>query len=166
MSARSMTTSRWSAPLATLVVTLTMVLILGTAAPAMAQETEIDTLGRSLVEEFVDIAMLPDEEKAAALETYLAPEFLLVRESGEVMDRAAYIEAPSSVVVASIDDVVATQDRGVLVVSWTIEATITIDGVTSDRSAPRLSVFHEGEDGRWQLAAHANFSTAEPVSES
>ncbi len=156
---------RWSR-FASVVAMIVMLLPLATAASALAQDEDVDALGQSLVDEFVQIAMLPENEKATALESYLAPEFQLVRGSGEVMEKAAYIADPSSVVQASISDVSATGQDGIVVVSWTIQAEITIDGVTTDRSAPRLSVFHLGDDGRWRLAAHANFSAPEPTSES
>jgi Domain of unknown function (DUF4440) len=145
---------------------IVIALLVAAAGSALAQDEDVDALGQSLVDEFVEIAMLPDNEKAAALESFLAPEFQLVRGSGEVMDKATYIADPSSVVEASISDVSTTGQDGVLVVSWTIQADITIDGVTTDRSAPRLSIFHLGDDGRWRLAAHANFSAPEPASDS
>jgi hypothetical protein len=69
-------------------------------------------------------------------------------------------------VAASVGLVVPTYNAAVLVVSWTIAAVVTSDDVPADRSAPRLSVFNRGEDGRWQLAAHANFSAPEPPSDS
>jgi len=141
------------------------VMLTTVAQPIRAQSPgseDPDQLARTLVEEFVEIAKLPDDEKTAALESFLAPEFQIVRASGEVLDKAAYLADPSSVVEARIGDVVATGSDGILVVSWTIDAVVTIDDVTADRSAPRLSVFHQGEDGRWRLAAHANFSALEP----
>jgi hypothetical protein len=138
----------------------------GSAWAQSAEPEDVDQLARSLVEEFVEIAMLPADEKSAALDAYLAPEFQIVRGSGEVLDKAAYLADPSSVVEASVGQVVPTFNDDVLVVSWTIEAVVTIDDVTADRSAPRLSVFNRGEDGRWQLAAHANFSAPEPPSDS
>jgi hypothetical protein len=124
-------------------------------------DEDLDQLARSLVEEFVEIAMLPADEKRAALEDYLAPEFQIVRATGEALDKAAYVQDPSSVEEATIRDVMATAGDGVLVVSWVIDAVVTIDDVTADRSAPRLSVFHEGEDGRWRRTAHANLSVVE-----
>lgn len=136
---------------------LTTALLLASIAPVVGAEGDIDDLGTALVEEFVEIATLSDADKQARLEDYLAPEFQIVRASGEVLDKVAYVANPSSVLDATVTNVAATQDGDVLVVSWSIEGVITIDGTTSASAAPRLSVFHRGDDGTWRLAAHANF---------
>lgn len=141
---------------------LTTALLLASIAPVVGAEGDINDLGTALVEEFVEIATLPDADKATRLEDYLAPEFQIVRSSGEVLDKATYVANPSSVLDATVTNVAATQDGDVLVVSWSVEGVITIDGETGASAAPRLSVFHLGDDGTWRLAAHGNFIPPEP----
>lgn len=147
---------------------LALALLVPSALPALAQSAEpapalgdpvVD--GGALAERFVEIASLPDAEKVRELEGFLAEEFQIVRATGARLDKAAYLASPSSVTGYAISDVVATQHDDVVVVSYLLTATVTIDGVEQTSTAPRLSVFHwNGE--RWQLAAHSNFA---PISE-
>jgi ketosteroid isomerase-like protein len=59
-----------------------------------------------------------------------------------------------------MDDVVATADGDVMVVRYLLVISETIDGEPVTRQAPRLTVFRQ-QDGRWLVAAHANFATPE-----
>lgn len=143
-------------------------LLLAVAIPVAAQSTaptdDIATQGAALVDRFLTIASEPDEQKRASLEGFLAPEFQLIRADGTRLDREAYIANPSSVTEYSISDLVATASDGVIVTTYLLSVTVTIDDVTSTTTAPRLSVFTQhGEE--WQLSAHANFSPLEPEPE-
>lgn len=144
---------------------LALTLLVPFAAPAMAQEPSpapapvfadpaLD--GGALATRFMEILGLPDTEKVAALERFLADEFQIVRADGSRLDHDAYLARPATVHQFQITDVIATQHEDLVVVSFTLATTETIDGVEQTTTAPRLSVFHwDGAD--WQLAAHGNF---------
>jgi hypothetical protein len=113
-------------------------------------------LGTQLASQFFTILAEPEAEKSASLEAFLAPEFQIVRANGDRLGREAYLAAPVSVDDFTISDVAATQGGDVVVVTYLIETTETIDGVEQTTTAPRLSVFRL-VDGVWQLSAHASF---------
>ena len=125
--------------------------------PVSAQDSDVNALGAELVDEFIEILKQPDEAKRAGLEGFLANEFQIVRNSGARLDQAGYIANPATVFEVEISDLVATEDAGVLVASYTLEVDEVIDGEAVRSVRPRLSVFHLGDDGRWRIAAHANF---------
>jgi hypothetical protein len=122
-----------------------------------AQDADVDERGVALVETFIDILKQPEAEKQAGLEDFLADEFQIVRSNGTTRDKAAYVADPATVFEVSIADVQATEAGGVLVVSYVLSVDEVLDGVETVTVAPRLSVFHQGDDGDWQIAAHANF---------
>lgn len=137
---------------------LSLVLVSAAAAAAtVAQDTDVEALGTQLVDEFIEILKLPDEAKRVGLEGFLANEFQIVRDSGARLDQAGYIENPATVFEVEISELKASEDGGVLVVSYTLAVDEVIDGVAIKSIRSRLSVFHLGEDGRWRIAAHANF---------
>ena len=140
-------------------------LMLALAIPASAQSTapsdDIATRGAALVDRFLAILSEPDEQKRAGLEGFLAPEFQLIRADGTRFTRQAYIDDPASVSGYSIGDIVVTGGDGVLVATYLLSVTSTIDGVTATTTAPRLSAFSRHGD-EWLLAAHANFSPLAP----
>jgi hypothetical protein len=125
----------------------------GGAAPTASDP---NAEGTALVDRFFTILQQPDATKVDQLATFLAPEFQIVRDTGDTMGRDAYLQDPASVTMYSISDVVATQGADVLVVSYLVAAEETINGVPTSSRKPRLSVFH-WTDGAWHLAAHANF---------
>ena len=140
-------------------------LLLAVAIPASAQSTaptdDIATQGAAFVERFLTILSEPDEQKRSDLEGFLAPEFQLIRADGTRFDREAYLANPSSVTEYSTSDLVATASDDVIVTTYLLSVTVTIDDVTSTTTAPRLTVFsRHGEE--WLLAAHANFSPLAP----
>ena len=112
--------------------------------------------GSALVGEFFTILQQPATDKVEQLKTFLAPEFQIVRDTGDTLGKDAYLQNPASVTAYSLSDVVATQGSDVLVVSYVVTAEETINGVTLATAKPRLSVFH-WIDGAWHLAAHSNF---------
>ena len=131
----------------------------GSPAPqAIDAPSAEDTLelGTQLATQFFTILAEPEAEKSASLEAFLAPEFQIVRANGDRLGREAYLAAPANVEDFTISDVAATQGGDVVVVTYLIETTETIDGVEQTTTAPRLSVFRL-VDGVWQLSAHANF---------
>jgi ketosteroid isomerase-like protein len=135
---------------------LAATLAVGTA-PVSAQDTDLNVLGAELVDEFIAILKQPDEAKKAGLEGFLADEFQIVRDSGARLDQAGYVANPATVLEVEISDLVATENDGVLVASYTLAVDEVIDGESVKTVRPRLSVFHRGDDGRWRIAAHANF---------
>lgn len=142
---------------------LALMMLVPAALPAMAQSAEpapaLEDLtgeGSALANRFLEILGLPEDQKATELESFLADEFQIVRATGVRLDKAAYIAAPASVAEFAITEVVATQHEDLVVVSYLLATTETIDGVEQTTTAPRLSVFHWNGTG-WQLAAHANF---------
>jgi hypothetical protein len=73
------------------------------------------------------------------------------------LDRDGYIADPASVDAYAIEDVVVTGADDVIVATYLLSATVTIDEVTRTTTAPRLSTFaRHGDD--WLMSAHANFS--------
>lgn len=141
-----------------LVMATLMTISLATAgSPVMAQESDLDQRGAALVDEFISILTQPDAEKQAALADFLADEYQIVRANGTHMDKVEYVANPASVVEVDISDVHATEAGGVLVVSYVLSVSETLDGVEQETVAPRLSVFRQDEEGAWQIAAHANF---------
>lgn len=150
-------------------VTLGLVLAVTVALPVAAQVAspapapalvDLETEGGALATRFMEILGLAEADKATELETFLAEEFQLVRANGTWADKAAYVANPATVHDFRIVGVVATQTDDVVVVSYTLETTETIDGVEQTSRAPRLSVFHWNGMG-WQLAAHSNFGVVD-----
>jgi len=150
---------------------LALTLLVPVAAPAMAQDpsplpapvlADLATDGGALATRFLEILGLPEADKVAALEHFLADEFQIVRADGSRLDRDAYLAKPAAVHQFLITDVITTQHEDIVVVSFTLAITETIDGVEQTTTAPRLSVFHwDGAD--WQLAAHSNFGALATV---
>mgnify|MGYP001817205181 FL=1 len=132
-----------------------------TAMPALAQAEDPAALGTQLVEEFLDILKQPEAEKQALLADFLADEFQIVRSNGVVLDKGGYVERPATVNEVELSDALATRSGDVLVISYTLSVDEVLDGVETVTVAPRLSVFHLGDDGEWQIAAHANFGALE-----
>ena len=135
------------------VATIALTACSSAAAPTASDP---DVQGAALVNQFFTILQQPDSAKAQQLRTFLAPEFQIVRDSGDQLGKDAYLLKPASVKMFTISDVVATQGGDVLVVSYRIGTEETINGVTQGTMAPRLSVFR-WSDGAWHLAAHSNF---------
>lgn len=151
-----------------LAVTVAAALVVPVALPAMAQEAspapapvlaDANADGAALATRFLEILGLPDVEKAAELETFLGDEFQIVRANGTWATKADYIANPATVHEFKVENAVGTQDNDILVVSYLLETTETIDGVETTSHAPRLSVFHW--DGAWQMAAHSNFGVVD-----
>jgi hypothetical protein len=134
-----------------------VVLALAACSSAAAPPTSDPTAeGTALVNKFFTILQQPAADKVAQLKTFLAPEFQIVRDTGDHLDKDAYLQNPASVTTYSLSDLVATQGSDVLVVSYVVTTEETINGVTQSTAKPRLSVFH-WTDGAWHLAAHSNF---------
>jgi hypothetical protein len=137
------------------------VLLAVVAAPALAQspsaEPHPDAQGQALGDRFLTILSLPDAEKREGLEGFLAPEFQLIRADATRLDRDGYIADPASVEEYAVEDLVVTGSDGVIVATYLLSATVTIDEVTRTTTAPRLSAFARHGD-EWLMSAHANFS--------
>ncbi len=148
---------------------LAVLLLLPAAMPVVAQDASPAAPpaadGAALATRFLEILGLPDGEKTTELDRFLADEFQIVRANGDQLDKAAYLAAPATVAEFLISAVVATQHEDLVVVSYLLATTETIEGVEQTTTAPRLSVFH-WNGVMWQLAAHSNFgaisTTAEP----
>jgi hypothetical protein len=116
--------------------------------------------GRELSQRFLDI--LSQRDPRPALEEFLSPSFQLQRSNGTFADREEYLNAPASVVRATIlpDGFRAYQDGPVLTVRFTVDVQETVGGESlPPRQADRLAVFRRGADG-WKLVAWANFNPA------
>lgn len=116
------------------------------------------TTGRELAQRFLDI--LTQRDPGPALEEFLSPSFQLQRANGTYADREEYLDAPSSVVRATIlpDGFRAYQDGAVLTVRFSVDIAETVAGASlQSRQADRLAVFRRGTDG-WKLVAWANFN--------
>jgi hypothetical protein len=139
--------------------------MVATALPALAQDTDSDVRGEALVLEFIEILKQPDTDKRSGLADFLADEFQIVRSNGAHMDKTEYVANPATVFEVGISDVHATEADGVLVVSYVLSVDEILDGVENRTVAPRLSVFHMGEDSEWRIAAHANFGALDTAGE-
>jgi len=132
-------------------------LALGACSSAAAPPTSDPTAeGSALVNRFFTILQQPAADKVDQLKTFLAPEFQIVRDTGDHLGKDAYLLNPASVATYSLSDLVVTQGSDVLVVSYVVTTEETINGVTQSTAKPRLSVFR-WVDGGWHLAAHSNF---------
>ncbi len=127
-----------------------------TSTPAAPPTTDPAAQGASLVNEFLTILQQPDAAKADRLKTFLSPEFQLVRDTGDQLNKDAYLLKSAVVATFKIANLVGTQGGDVLVVSYRLTTSETINGVAQTTTAPRLSVFR-WMDGAWRLSAHSNF---------
>lgn len=119
-------------------------------------------LGQELVTAFFDTLQAGDADQVAAL---LAPDFQLLRSTGEVFDAASYPDVAPVYEAYVIDNLKITRAGDVLVATYTAQTDSTVDGTEAmGESAPRLTVFQQ-IDGEWKLAAHANFGPP-PAAES
>lgn len=146
-------------PTAILSAVVALLLLLPAALPAAAQDASSAPAadGQALATRFMDILGIEDAaQKASDLEAFLADEFQVVRANGDRVAKADYLQNAPTVHEFTISDVITTQDRDILVVSYMLSTTETIDGVEQTSVAPRLSVFH-WDAGAWELAAHSNF---------
>jgi hypothetical protein len=126
------------------------------SSPGVASSQDPVALGTQLATRFLTILGEPDAAKTADLQAFLAPEFQIVRANGDRLGRAAYIAAPATVHQFTVTDVAATAAGDLIVVSYLLSTTETINGAEQTTTAPRLSVFRL-VDGSWQMSAHSNF---------
>lgn len=123
-------------------------------------------LGQQLVDGFFTALQSGDKEQLAAM---LAPNFQLLRSSGEVFDANSYPAIAPVYEAYVLDNFSVTRAGDVLVATYTAQTDATVDGSESlGAAAPRLTVFQQ-IDGEWKLTAHANFGpppAAEPAAES
>lgn len=155
-----------------LAATMAVALVVPVALPAMAQDAspaaapvlaDPSAEGAALATHFMETLGMADADKVAELEVFLGDEFQIVRANGTWANKADYLANPATVHQFKVENAVGTQDNDILVVSYLLETTETIDGVETTSHAPRLSVFHW--DGAWQLAAHSNFGVVDAPAE-
>lgn len=88
----------------------------------------------------------------------LAPEFQVLRSNGVGHGKAEYLQAlPKKAKPNVFSQIVGTRTGDVMVLRYLSDSEQTIEGARVVGVAPRLSVFRR-EDGRWLMAAHANFA--------
>ena len=128
---------------------------------SVSAQDDVNAAAQEAIAGFVEAVASGDP---AALDEVLAPEFQILRANGVGYDRAGYLASDLPAVDEAsawdMDDVVATADGDVMVVRYLLVISETIDGEPVTRQAPRLTVFRQ-QDGRWLVAAHANFATPE-----
>jgi hypothetical protein len=127
------------------------------AAQSDGSDADVAAQGEQLVDRFLTILSETDDQKRIDLESFLAPELQLLRADGTLLTRDAYVENPASVLGYAIERLVVTGSGDVIVTSYLLSSTVTIDGVTRTTTAPRLTVFTR-HGAEWLLAAHANFT--------
>jgi hypothetical protein len=116
--------------------------------------------GQELAQRFLNIVAMRDPRPA--LQEFLSPSFQLQRSNGTYADRDEYLDAPASVVRATIrpEGFRAYQDGAVLTVRFSVDIQETVSGeAIQSRQGDRLAVFRRGTDG-WKLVAWANFNPA------
>ena len=123
------------------------------AAPSSAQDA-----GVVAVNNWVDAVLSGDQDRLADI---LAPEFQIVRGTGDVFDREAYLKDGVATVsrgnAPEISTTQTTDDGDVMVVSYFLVLDQIENGQVLARRAPRLTVFRK-IDGDWKVSAHANFA--------
>lgn len=95
----------------------------------------------------------------ARVDEILAPEFQILRGSGAQMNHEDYVasELPIIAKAPGFELLEATENNGVMVVTYILEIEASVDGQTMQRRAPRLTVFRE-IGGAWYVVAHSNFA--------
>jgi ketosteroid isomerase-like protein len=130
----------------------------GTGASSNDVAAARDISDEALISEFFDLLVAQDVE---GLDEYLSPAFQLQRADGTHLDKEGYLEAPAQIEGYDLVDIEGTRDGDVRVIRSSFIAEGELDGeAIVEEPAPRLSTFvWNGE--RWQLAAHANFTSLE-----
>lgn len=114
-------------------------------------------LGSELADKWINALHEGSKENVAAL---LAPAFQLMRATGEVFDAQNYLYHLPVIESYQIDNVHATRQGNLLVVSYTLATDATADGKAElGKPAPRLTIFVQ-MDGEWKVLAHSNFAAA------
>ena len=124
----------------------------------------VDELGAQLVTSYFDALKSGDKEAVAAI---LAPALQVVRANGETFDATTYPDNLPALEDYTLDNVHATQDGDVVVVSYTMETDRTMDGGKPDMGppAPRLSVFQkiDGRGNWWRTPTSSRSQSATPT---
>lgn len=96
-----------------------------------------------------------------ALNAVLAPEFQILRASGEGFDKEDYLAGNTpNLIDYAIEEAVATRSDDVMVVRYVVVVNETIGGAAVEARSPRLTVLRLEGDG-WLVVAHANFAQIE-----
>ncbi len=113
---------------------------------------------REAVEMWIATVLSADVEAVAAI---LAPEFQIVRGSGARYDAAGYVAdglgSAARGDIPIVEDIEATADGDLMVVSYWLVLDVVENGTTLTRRAPRMTVFRQ-IDGVCRVSAHANFA--------
>ena len=74
-------------------------------------------------------------------------------------DHDGYVKSELPVIKErpSFDILQATENDGILVVTYVLSIDATVEGQAMQRKAPRLTVFRK-IDGSWYVVAHSNFA--------
>ncbi len=115
-----------------------------------------DASPETLVNNWIGAVVSGDKE---AIKEILAPEFQLVRGSGNAYNNAEYLASglPKITVVLNISDINSSAGGDIMVVRYWLVIDETVDGQVLQKRAPRLTVFRNIE-GHWFVSAHANFA--------
>lgn len=125
------------------------------ATCSAASADELPGQAENALNGWADALFSGDPEQVASV---LAPQFQLVRASGEGFSREEYLQnLPSQNKRIAWSNVVATGDQSILVLRYMADVDQVIGGKVTAGVAPRLSVFLSAGD-RWLILAHANFS--------
>ena len=128
----------WGVRVAGLALFAVVAIALGACSSTAAPTTDPNAQGTALVNQFFTILQQPDAAKTDQLKAFLAPEFQVVRANGDQVTRDAYLTSAPKVATYTIDSVQATQGGDVLVVSYKINTSETVNGVQQTTTAPRL----------------------------
>jgi hypothetical protein len=128
-----------------------------TTTPVMAQESDLDTLGAALVNEFIHIVTKPDEEKRADLTEFLAEEFQIVAPTTVAWTRPSIFWTPRR--SPRPRSRTSTPPRLAACSSSATRSRSTRRSMASSRPPWRRACQYStrAEGGAWQIAAHANF---------
>jgi inhibitor of cysteine peptidase len=111
-------------------------------------------LGEQLVMQLFNALRDGDTEAVKAL---LSPAFQIVRATGERFDASDYLDNLAVFAAYEVSDLKVTRDGDILVVTYAVRTSPTMDKGKLGPPAPRLTVFQQ-RNGAWKLLAHANFA--------
>jgi ketosteroid isomerase-like protein len=131
--------------------------VMAISLPAALAQQVTDDIGLEAVRTFIGAVAKGDP---AVLDAVLAPEFQIVRANGETIAKEEFLAGfPASHSITgdfSASKLHATGAGDVMVVSYALDISESIEGAAVAANAPRMTVFRY-VDGAWQVSAHANF---------
>jgi len=131
-------------------------LSLALLAPAVQAESGLEAETRRVLATLFEALTSGDPAK---VDPWLAPEFQLVRATGDAFDKAEYLERgiPKISSTPKFDDLVVTRNGDIIVARMRMRIEEDLQGKKAKSGAPQLFVFRRTPGG-WQVVASGNFA--------